>query len=60
MKKLEEIVKDLHEINFSTDGIIHPQNDGADYDYDKWNGKHRYDDGQYYCTKCDSISPCTI
>lgn len=60
MKKLQEIVKDLHEINFGTDGIIRPTNGGADYNYDKWNGRHCYDNGQCYCTKCDSISPCAV
>ncbi len=60
MKKLDEIVKELHEINFGADGTTRPSGGSAEYDYDKWNGKHRYDDGQYYCTKCDSISPCSI
>lgn len=62
MKKLEEIVKNLHEINFGADGIIRPTNGGADYDYDKWKekGAHIYDNEQCYCPHCDNISPCII
>ena len=57
MKNIEEIVKDLHEINFGANGIIRPTRGGADYDYDTWKKnkkKHCYKSA-YYCDMCDAI-----
>ena len=58
MKKIEDIVRDLHEINFGKDGIIRPENGGADYDFTSFlsNGKHQYKNSDgCACRICDSV-----
>lgn len=57
MKSIQEIAKELHEINFGSAGIIRTQfNNDGDYTYEDWkandkDGSHRYTDINNCC--CD-------
>jgi hypothetical protein len=64
-KTIEEIVKELHRINFAE--VIKPIGGGCDYDYLTWKrnaqgdcgGQHCYDESkECYCNICDNCSEC--
>ena len=58
MKSLNEIVSDLHDINFGNEGIIHPVAGGKGYNFDSFlsKGRHEYKNSDgCACQQCDVI-----
>ncbi len=53
-QNLENIVKELHKLNFGKGGLIEFAPDGSDYDFKRLeDGKHKFDTEPDLCTLCD-------
>ena len=50
---LENVVKELHKLNFGENGLIRFASDGSDYNFHRLeNGKHKFDAEPKICTLC--------
>lgn len=55
IENLKTIVKRLHKLNFGQDGIIHPVDGGANYNFERFlqNGGHKFVGEDRACATCD-------